>query len=89
MSRTGRLVECLGNPNIRDLAGTGAVTLNANADAFAERVLPMIADAQRRGHTTLRAIAAKLERLHVKTARGGSTWDAKQVANILKRDRSD
>jgi hypothetical protein len=51
VSRTGRLVECLGNPNIRDLAGTGAVTLNANADAFAERVLPMIADAQRRGHT--------------------------------------
>jgi hypothetical protein len=47
------------------------VTLKANADAFAERVLPMIADAQRRGHT--RAIAAELERLHVKTARGGST----------------
>jgi len=39
-------------------------------------VLPMIADAQRRSHTTLRAIAAKLERLHVKTARPGtqSRW---------------
>jgi DNA invertase Pin-like site-specific DNA recombinase len=85
VSRTGRVVERLGNPNIKDLAGTGAVTLKANADAFAERVLPMIGDAQRRGHTTLRAIAAELERLRVKTARGGSTWDPKQVANILKR----
>jgi len=82
VSRTGRLVERLGNPNIKDLTGTGAVTLKANADAFAERVLPMIAD-QRRGHT--RAIAAELERLHVKTARVGSTWYPKQVANILKR----
>ena len=27
------------------LAGTGAVTSKANADAFAERVLPMMADA--------------------------------------------
>ena len=43
------------------------MTLKANADAFAERVLPMIADAQRRGHT--RAIAAEFERLYVKTAR--------------------
>jgi len=48
--------------------------LKANADAFAERVLPMIADARRRGHT--RAIAAEL---------GGSTWDPKQVADILRR----
>jgi hypothetical protein len=35
------------------------VTLKANADAFAERALPMIADAQRRDHTTLLAIAAE------------------------------
>ena len=83
VSRTGRVVERLGKPNIKDLTGTGVVTLKANADAFAERVLPMIADAQRCGHT--RPIAAELERLHVKPARGGSTWDPKQVADILKR----
>ena len=57
MSRTGRVVGRLGNPNIKDLTGTGAVTLKANADAFAERVLPMIADAQRRGHTCHRGRA--------------------------------
>jgi DNA invertase Pin-like site-specific DNA recombinase len=69
------------HPEHQDLTGTGTVTLKANADAFAERVLPMIADAQRRGHT--RAIAAELERLHVKTARGGSTLrPRRKVADI-------
>jgi hypothetical protein len=27
----------------------------------------------------------KLERLQVRTARGGTTWSQRQVANILKR----
>jgi len=52
VSRTGRVVERLGNRNIKDLTGTGAVTLKANADAFAERV----------------SSRPSSSRLHVKTA---------------------
>jgi hypothetical protein len=50
-------------------------------------VLPQIEAARRKGLTTLRAIAAGLEPLQVKTPRGGTTWGAAQVANILKRKR--
>jgi DNA invertase Pin-like site-specific DNA recombinase len=76
----------LGNPEVLAAHREASIeTRQAQADAHAERVLPMIEDAQRRGHTTLRAIAAELERLQVRTARGGRNWDPRQVANILKR----
>jgi hypothetical protein len=84
-SKAGRTCTGLGHPRIEELRGKGAVTLKADADAFAERILPTIASIQARGITTMRGIAAELERLQFKTPRGGSTWAPAQVANVLKR----
>jgi len=36
----GRVVERLGNPNIKDLTGTGPATLKANADALPSACCP-------------------------------------------------
>jgi hypothetical protein len=72
----------LGHPRIEELRGKDAVTLKAE-----ERVPPQIETVRRKGLRTLRAIAAELEPLQVKTLRGGKTWVAAQVANILKRKR--
>jgi DNA invertase Pin-like site-specific DNA recombinase len=85
VSRAGRLVEKLGNPDLAQHSAAGGAVIADRADDHAERVLPMIRDAQARGHTTLRAIAVELERLQVRTARGGRSWDPRQVANILAR----
>jgi DNA invertase Pin-like site-specific DNA recombinase len=75
----------LGHPRIHELRGLGAVPLKAEANAFAERVLPIVRSIQERGITTLRGIAAELERLRIKTPKGGAGWSAQQVANLLKR----
>jgi DNA invertase Pin-like site-specific DNA recombinase len=84
-SKSGKVCTGLGHPRIEELRGKGAVTLKADADAFAERILPTIASIQARGITTMRGIAAELERLQFKTPRGGTTWAPAQVANVLKR----
>jgi DNA invertase Pin-like site-specific DNA recombinase len=78
----------LGHPRIEELRGKAAPILAAEADAFAERLLPTIAGIQARGHISLRAIAAELERLQFRTRRGGTTWDPRQVANLLSRRKT-
>jgi DNA invertase Pin-like site-specific DNA recombinase len=79
----------LGHPRIHELAGKGAVTMKVEADKFAARVLPIIEGIQARGISTHRGIAAELQRLQVRTARGGTSWGQGQVANILKRRAAD
>jgi hypothetical protein len=73
-SKSGKVCTHLGHPRIDELRGKAAVTLKADADAFAERILPTTASILARGITTMRAIAAELERLQFKTPRGGGTW---------------
>jgi DNA invertase Pin-like site-specific DNA recombinase len=75
----------LGNPNPQAAAEAGAAAGRANADAFAARMMPIIADLQRAGITSLRSIAAALTARGVQTARGGRTWGAAQVSNLLQR----
>ena len=78
----------LGNPNGAESlrrAGKGAVALreavSANADRFAEGLVPVLADIRVQGHVTLPAVAAELNRRGMMTRRGG-IW---QVSNVVQR----
>jgi hypothetical protein len=75
----------LGHPRHHEIAGAGVATLKARADQVAARVLPIIESIQARGITGAKAIGLELERLQVRTARGGTVWSASQVQNVLKR----
>ncbi|MES2844727.1 MAG: recombinase family protein [Pseudomonadota bacterium] len=83
----------LGNPNraasLRR-AGKGGVALraavSANAAAFAQDLLPVLAEIRAAGHTSLRAIAAELTAREIRTRRGGA-WSVGNVIQILLRAR--
>jgi len=63
----------------------GAEGNRRNADAFAGRVLPVIADARANGIITLEGIAAELNRRGILTSRGRGTWYAGTVKRLLAR----
>ena len=81
----------LGNPNGAESlrrAGKGAVALreavSANADRFAEGLVPVLADIRVQGHVTLPAVAAELNRRGMMTRRGG-IWQVSNVRNVVQR----
>jgi hypothetical protein len=55
------------------------------ADAFAEKMLPVIDGVRARGITTLQGIGDELRRLQWKKPRGGEDWSPTDVRNLLKR----
>lgn len=59
--------------------------LKADADKFADQVMPHIRDIMSSGISSLRDIGAALERRGITTRSGNQKWHASQVANILKR----
>jgi DNA invertase Pin-like site-specific DNA recombinase len=64
-------------------AGCKAVT--ARADARAADLAPTVADIQAAGTTSLRGIAAELNRRGIRTPRGVGEWKAGQVSQLLAR----
>jgi DNA invertase Pin-like site-specific DNA recombinase len=72
------------SPQISSAAGVAA--LQANADQFAQKVLPIIRDLKAAGYTSLRQIAAALTERQVQTVRGSTNWSASQVSNIIARE---
>jgi DNA invertase Pin-like site-specific DNA recombinase len=85
----------LGNPNgaaALRRAGKGGVALRMavteNADDHARNLAPVIAEIRAAGHTSLRAIAAKLNARGVLTRRGGQ-WHVSTVRNLLERLESN
>jgi len=75
----------LGNrTNLPVAQAKGVETNQANADAHAANVLPIIRQIQASGATTLRAIADALNARGIQTARGGR-WYAATVRNVLER----
>ena len=69
------------------LGATGverAVENKAAADAFARRVRPVLRQLQRDGITTVRGVAAELNRRGVAAANGGQ-WHPTSVARLLAR----
>jgi DNA invertase Pin-like site-specific DNA recombinase len=65
----------------------GAAGNRREADRFAANVRPIIEQVKATGITSLRAVASALTARGVPTARGG-TWNAAQVANVLRRATS-
>ncbi len=76
--------KVLGSPDLDKARVKAAVSVKANADTHAANVLPLIKDIQRKGTTTLRAIADALNARGIVTARGGE-WHATTVRNVLAR----
>lgn len=80
----------LGTNNLRpelihEASAKGVKVLKEEADAFSAKVAPTILALQAQGKS-LRAVAAELERLGVKTARGGQ-WTAAAVKNVIERQK--
>lgn len=76
----------LGSPKPEVGSKAGTAVLVAQADAYAERVGPVVRDIIRKtGANTLRDIANKLQEKGVLTPRGNAEWRPSQVSNLLKR----
>lgn len=74
----------LGNPDMAKFQAQGAAAAGPLADERTQRTIGQIENARLRGITTLRAIAAELDRLRVPTA-SGKPWTAQGVSNVIKR----
>jgi DNA invertase Pin-like site-specific DNA recombinase len=74
----------LGNPKLAGAREAATASLIANADRNAANILPIIAQIQKSGSTTLRAIAEALNARGIPTPRG-RRWEASSVRNVLAR----
>ena len=74
----------LGNPNLEAAREVAVGAREKIGDDFAASILPVIAEMQATGATSLRAIADALNRRGFKTPRG-SAWAAMSVKNVLAR----
>lgn len=81
----------LGNPNgaaALRRAGTGGAALReavqANADAFAAQLAPLVAEIRAEGHASLRGIVAELDARGIRTRRGRH-WHVSTVRDLLAR----
>ena len=75
----------LGSPTPSTGSKAGNAAIKQRADAFVQRVLPLINSIKAQGQPSLREIAAELTARGVQTARGGVQWHASQVNNLLAR----
>ncbi len=71
-------------PDIAKHQAAGAAAARELSDATAKRLEAVVSEIMAAGHTSLRQIAAELNRREVPTARGG-TWAAPAVRNVLAR----
>lgn len=87
--RSGKPVKRLGNPNGLKVRrpDLGAAAKQARADAFATDVLPTIRELEAQGAVSLAAIAAGLNDLRVRTARG-KAWTPMAVKRVRDRTSS-
>jgi DNA invertase Pin-like site-specific DNA recombinase len=76
----------LGSPTPEIGSAAGIKRIQQNADAYAEKVGPVVRDIIRKtGAKTLRDIAEELSLRGVETPRGNTEWYASSVSNLLKR----
>lgn len=78
--------RALGSPMPEIGSAIGVKRLQDKADAYAQRVGPLVRDIiAKSGAKTLRDIAQVLTARAVDTPRGNTDWHASQVSNLLKR----
>jgi DNA invertase Pin-like site-specific DNA recombinase len=76
----------LGSPTPEIGSAAGILRIQQKADAYAEKVGPVVRDIIRKsGAKTLRDIAEELSLRGVETPRGNTEWYASSVSNLLKR----
>lgn len=76
----------LGSPTPEVGSAKGTEIIIAKADAYADRVGPIVREIIRKsGASTMREIAAALQARGVETPRGNTDWAPSQVSNLLKR----
>lgn len=76
----------LGSPTPEIGSAEGVKVLKEKADAYADRVGPIVRDIiKKSGASTLRDIAAALTARGIETPRGNNEWHPSQVSNLLKR----
>jgi len=76
----------LGSPTPEIGSAKGTEAIIAKADAYADRVGPIVRDIIRKtGASTLREIAAALQFRGIETPRGNTDWAPSQVSNLLRR----
>ena len=76
----------LGSPTPEIGSAAGIKVLQQKADAYADRVGPVVRDIMKRTNSkTLRRIAEELSDRGVETPRGNTDWHPSQVSNLLKR----
>ncbi len=74
----------MGSPTPERGGSVTGAKRRAEAQLYAEKIIPTIREIQSRGLTSTRQIADELARLQIPTPRGGS-WHTSQVSNILRR----
>lgn len=83
LKRQGRT---LGSPTPEIGSAEGVRVIKAKADAYADKVGPVVRDIiKRSGAQTLRDIAQVLTARAIETPRGNTQWHPSQVSNLLKR----
>jgi DNA invertase Pin-like site-specific DNA recombinase len=76
----------LGSPTPEIGSKAGTKRIQDKADAYAEKVGPLVRDIIRKtGAQTLRDIAAAMTSRGIQTPRGNTEWYPSQVSNLLKR----
>lgn len=85
VTKEGKRIKALGNPNPEPAARKGRRTLIKQADDYAAKVMPVVRELERQGFRTLRDIARGLAQRGIETRRGNTNWGASQVSNLLKR----
>lgn len=76
----------LGSPTPEIGSAEGVKVIKAKADAYAEKIGPLVRDIiKRSGAQTLRDIAEVLTARGIETPRGNVDWHPSQVSNLLKR----
>jgi DNA invertase Pin-like site-specific DNA recombinase len=76
----------LGSPTPMHGSVAGTKVIQEQADAFAERIRPLVLEAiKKSGAKTLREIAAALAAREVETRRGNTEWSPTQVKNLMAR----
>ena len=75
----------LGNPRWAESIEGARAARVSKADQFAASIQPAIDEIRAAGVTTLSGIAQCLTARGIRTSRGGSEWNAKQVSRVLAR----
>ena len=76
----------LGSPTPEIGSAAGIARIQAKADAYAERVGPVVREIiSKTGAKTLREIASELTMRGIETPRGNTEWGVSQVNNLIKR----